>query len=272
MKIIYLNRNKRWPPPIWYRSRRLVIIILAALIIAPALAWFRGGAVLVAKPIWWVGDRLAATAATLSALFQGQVSLIEENERLKIQLTEWQQRTIDYDLLVEEKRYLESALGRAGPEPTLVVARVLAGPHQTPEEILIIDRGLKNTITKFEVGDLVTVAGTIGLGKIEAVGGRVSRVKLFSAPGAELPVRIGLTQLSAVAQGRGGGNFLITLPRGLTVPEGSLVTMAGAERDLIIGEVSAIDRDPDGTLQDLLIRFPVNLIELTHVEINLTPR
>ena len=50
------------------------------------------------------------------------------------------------------------------------------------------------------------------------------------------------------------------------------MTIVGSERDWVIGEVSAIDRDPDGALQDLLIRFPVNLLELTHVEINLTPR
>lgn len=266
MKTTYLNNRQQ---SFWRRSRRWLLIILAVVIVAPALSWFRGSAVVIARPWWWLGDRLSATTATVKAIFRGQASLIEENKLLKTNLAQLQQRTIDYDLLVEEKRYLESVLGRAGSEPLLVVARVLAGPHQTPEEILIIDRGLKNTTTQFHVGDLVTAEGTIALGKIESVGARTSQVKLFSAPGTEVSVRIGLEQLPAVAQGRGGGNFIVTLPRGLLVNVGALVTMSTPERDLVIGEVSAVDRDPEGTLQNLLIRFPVNLIELKHVEINL---
>lgn len=186
------------------------------------------------------------------------VQLQAENERLKLELLSAEQ-------LAEDYRHLRSTLGERLALPGEVVAKVISGPGRSPFDILLLDLGSANSTSPVTLGRMV-LSGDVLLGQIVEVDERVSKAKLFSSAGVEVPVVIGPEKVPATAKGRGGGNFVALLPRGTTVALGDLVTVP-AFGGKLIATVGSVDNDPEEPLQTIYLKSPINLFTLTWVEI-----
>ena len=89
---------------------------------------------------------------------------------------------------------------------------------------------------------------------------------MYSSPETKIQVVIGPDKILATAIGTGAGNFLVELPRGVKVGKGDKVVHQALDTYLL-GTVGSVDNDPRQTLQKIYIASPVNIYELSWVEI-----
>lgn len=192
-----------------------------------------------------------------SSLVAINKSLAEENIRLKNQLVNYRTLEIENDSLKEE--LLLPASGQL-----LVSGYVVGRPDFLPYDFLLIkiDRGARD---KIKVGDLVVAERSVFLGKIVEISGSLVKVELASSPDKKTTVVIGRSGIVADSIGVGGGNFAVTLPRGLTVNVGDPVVNDRYPGYLlgIVGEVINTPADP---FQSVQFRLPVNINDLKIVE------
>ncbi|MEX0933810.1 MAG: rod shape-determining protein MreC [Candidatus Paceibacterota bacterium] len=195
-------------------------------------------------------------------LFQGTEESMRAQE-LEQEITTLRMRSLSRDLLVEENRQLKALLGREDTIPTTLLSVVLVKPTQTPYDTLIIDTGSDD---KVKEGDRVLFGSDVVIGKVEKVYRSTSLVRLFSSPGEEIGVLVGERGLSATAYGRGGGNFIMEIPRGIEIKEGDVVFLPSLVIQ-ILGVVSVVEKHPGSSFQKILFRSPVMMQHLRWVEV-----
>jgi cell shape-determining protein MreC len=144
-----------------------------------------------------------------------------------------------------------------------LTAQLLSKPPFTPFDILTISGGEDKG---FKVGQRVML-GDVILGRLTTVAKDSSRITLISSPGTRTNVLIGAKLQPGVLMGKGGGNFEILLPQGTKVAKGDEVITNDGSKLLTVGTVSAIVQNKNSTFLTLLLAFPINLYELSHVEI-----
>ena len=201
------------------------------------------------------------TAIVFSTLLGDKQALIKENEELKIANETLEAVTLLRDLLLEENTELKESLGRVSTD-RLLRGVVLSSPEASPYDTFIIDIGSSDGVV---ANELVSYSGII-IGRIAEVYGQSSLVKLLSAPGEEYDVRIGSPAVSAKAVGRGGGNFEVTLPRGILVSEGDRVVVPSIS-SRPFGIVGAVGQGNSPTFQKILFRNPFNLFYISAVDV-----
>lgn len=144
-----------------------------------------------------------------------------------------------------------------------VLGAVLARPNVSPYDTFVIDIGKSSGIQK---DDNVFVQGNVFIGKIDEVNKNTSTVILFSSPGQITQVSIGLQNISANAKGRGGGNFIVELPRGTEVEKGDIVTMLGIDIKLF-AVVEEIESNPSDPFITILFKNPINMNDVKWVQV-----
>lgn len=215
------------------------------------------------RPLWLAGAAadaglkvLTETSKTRSTLISENRALSEENQKLKAQLLSDQAELTKWQAL-------EKAWGRLTTEVGGVAALVISQPNRSPYDTLIIDIGTKNSERTLSAGMTVASDGVL-LGKLARVNAYTSQVRLYSAPGEELNVLIGESRVPALAVGRGGGNFSISLPRSVIIKPGDVVA-APTTTPSLLGVVGAVDNNPKNPFQTILFRSPLNIFELPAV-------
>ena len=149
-------------------------------------------------------------------------------------------------------------MARASTTPKILAA-VLERPPLIPYDELIIDIGLDHNLS---TTSRVYAADNVVIGRIAEVYRTTSKVILYSSSGQKLEVQIGGNHVPATATGRGGGQYVSELPRGVTVAEGDYVNTASL-KDKPFGIVSRILPDPAGQFEQVLysaIPIPAVLI------------
>lgn len=195
-------------------------------------------------------------------LLKSKRSLVEENIKLKEQLVELQPSTYLINTLKTENSELKALLNRDIPD-TAILASVLVKPSVSLYDTLIVDVGEDQGISE---GDLVLVHGDFVIGNIAEVYRKTALVTLFSSEGREMDVTLGSEHLLVKALGRGGGNFETRLPRGVEVIIGDIVVLPNISTQ-IFGVVERIIVTPADQFQTILFKNPVNMAEVTWVEI-----
>ncbi|MBI2099948.1 MAG: hypothetical protein HYT48_01245 [Candidatus Vogelbacteria bacterium] len=234
-------------------TRSLVVLVVLGGLWLGGFFWYdqlSALALFVARPIWRVGARL-------------------DNQSLDQQLTELRLRLMDRDALAADNAALRALLGYYPAPPLVVVARILAHPWTSPYDILVVDSGSNFTKQIIAPGAEVLLYNTIALGRVAEVTGETAKIKLFSAGGNELPVLVGPERLPVVAEGRGGGNFLVELPREAKVGVGDTIYTEWRGRSLVVGNVGDVEKVSGASLQKIYFRYPINLNDLTLVEIQI---
>ena len=129
--------------------------------------------------------------------------------------------------------------------------------------ILLIDVGKDTGIAK---GNRVVVDGSIVIGTVSRINGRVGTVVLFSTHDIKTEVLIGTSTARVIAQGRGGGNFIAKIPREIDIHKGDIITLSGSPT-LLFAKVGVIESNPKDPFQTIFFQNPVNVNKLSFVQV-----
>lgn len=236
----------------------VLLVVLVLVFVRPNMPdWISKGAHFIGNPAWSIKQ-----SVTDGISVRSKKSLLEENRKLQDELQRVLINKISNDLLREENISLKEMLGRSIYENT-ILGSVLVRPGNTLYDTFIIDVGTNNNIQE---GDYVIAYGDVVVGYIESVFSNTSVVKLFSSPGEQTDVLLGSDQIAAVAEGIGGGNFTISLPRGVEIHVGDTIVTPTIESQ-IIALVEEVIVNPTDSFQTILFKGPITLSELRFIEV-----
>lgn len=165
--------------------------------------------------------------------------------------------------LENENAELKNLLGRKPEKDERELAVILSRPPRTPYDSLVIDIGEDHGLMQ---GDLVYAEMNYLVGHVEVVYPTTSIVKLFSSPGEKIDVLVGSSTTPVVAEGRGGGNFYIKVPRNIKVHEGDPIVVPSL-RSLILGSAEKVDAAEGDAYAYIYFKLPVNFNSLRYAEI-----
>lgn len=240
------------------------LFLLAALwVFPPFFATLSRGAMSLSAPFLRAKAHATVAVAESPALARSRAELITENKRLRFELASFAARDKEHAALKKENAELKELFGRRAKESKGVLAAVLSKPPIAPYDTLVIDAGEEDGVA---VGDYVRAYGEAVIGRVVAVSSATARVKLFSSPGEKFEVIAGKANVSAEAEGLGGGNFRIRLPRGVDVSEGDPIIIPSVSPEAA-GVVAVVRFVPTDPFQEVLFKSTVNLFELRWVEI-----
>ena len=262
--VVRRRANYGWQKIIWFLS----IIIFIYFGGQYFFNWLRPTAVTIARPVLQIETSAQNTANTWQGLFRSKLALETENDRLQTELKALKTQSLGYGILIDENIRLREILGRANNNPPPIIASLLAVPSDDfPFGLILLDVGRANATRELAVGDEVRAGNNVILARIVEVSDTYSKARLFSASGEATPVIIGADNLAAEAKGAGGGNFTVSLPRGVNVEPGDLIKLSSASEELVLGVVAEITGEPSDPFQTVLFKSPVNVNEIRNVEI-----
>ena len=253
-----------------FGPRRFVAAVIGAALVVGVLSFFPQSdlsafAHRVSYPFWRAQFAVRGGAEAFLASVRSKQSLAEENRRLTRTVAATESLRLENVALRDENETLKTMLGRS-PSTLSAIAAVLARPAVSPYDTLVVDAGRDEGVL---TGNLVLSETGVVIGTITRSNEHTSTVTLFSSPGLETQVFIGPRALSAVATGRGAGNFEVHLPRGVEVETGDAITMPGIN-PRVFAVAEKIIGNPADPLQTILFKNPVNFSEIRFVEILLS--
>jgi rod shape-determining protein MreC len=214
---------------------------------------------------WKSGTFIGDTVSHYAEIASSKKSLIIENENLRRDMTSFTSSLLMLDSLRKENETLRSLLGRS-TSGRMVLATVLSRPPFSPYDSLIIDAGTAEGVA---LGDKVYASTDVLLGDIVEVYPHTSKVDLFSSPGRVFPVLVGPSAIQVEAEGRGGGNFRVTLPVEVDVAKGDPVRFAQSKSN-VVGVVEEIEVDSSDSLQEIRFKMPISIAEISYIEVNVS--
>lgn len=251
------------------RPRRRGKVVWIFLILV--LVLFFGGNIIykivspVLTSVFGVSLGTTGSGPSVFSLFQNTNDLVKENDSLKKEVVELKLRLKSDDLAKQELIDLQTITGRFKEEEKPTIAKVFRRPPYLPFDTFLVDVG-RETSSSLKLGDKVLVSNSVLLGEVVQIAGQVSKIKMYSSPETKLGVIIGPNKVPADVVGVGGGNFTTELPRGTVIKKGDRVIYQALDTYLL-GVVGSVDSDPRHTLQTVYISSPVNIYELSWVEI-----
>lgn len=184
--------------------------------------------------------------------FAEKKALQEENNSLQEKIMQLETKAALNEATNEESEAAKTAF---------LAAYIISRPPATPYDMLIIDSGAGDGIKE---GMQVSAFGNVLLGYVADVFNDMSKIKLISSFGEETNVFFELSLTPAIAIGRGGENFEITLPRSINVDIGERVLTLG-KQPMLVGIVERIEKQEADPFQKIIFRLPVNLQYLNQV-------
>ena len=248
--------------PIWWLLLILVLVVFGGALIRGRTS---GTALSLARPFWQIRQGGANVWQSFHSLLANKNNLTRENVNLKAKLVLLEARVATKEQLSSENESLRQLLGRFPGANNSQVARTLLGWPSGPFDILFLDLGRENSRSPIKVGDRVLVADDIWLGQLTEVYGQTSKVRLLTFAGQETPAFLAVGRAPLVLHGRGGGNFIATLPRGVAVTPGDKVMVSGVDHDWLVAVVGAVEVNPSQTEETLYLQAPVNARNLNYV-------
>lgn len=253
-------------------NRRLSFLLTVLTVLV--LVWVGNGvshvltraAVASAEPFWFTRAGLANVWESVGAAISHKQSLEEENQDLRGRLVALEVIERERDRLLADNTTLRAEWGKKVVDSHAQVAHVLSGWSEGPLDLLLIDLGSNNATVPLRVGDVVLGPGNLWLGRVVEVAGDFSKVKLLSFAGDTQSAVLGPKRLEVVLEGRGGGNFRATLPRGVAIAVGdeALVSVAGSEA--LVATVGAVEPEDAGD-QRVYLQQPLRASTLPYVEV-----
>lgn len=249
------------------KQKRLQVAILFALLLflllilkTPVSNLLGGAFHVVGAPFWSARLSVMEWFHEEKALVASKKSLLKENDELKDIIDRTALDAYSYTLLRQENDMLKEKFGRK-PEKEFLLARVLATPGQSPFDTLVIDAGTAEGVSS---GMRIFTDGDFVIGEVTSVFHHSAVVTLYSSSGTELAVELVASSTPATLYGQGGGNFLITLPRGVPVSVGDLVDIPALAPEYA-AVIDAVNRPEGESLQYIYLKLPVNVYQLKWV-------
>ena len=253
----YIEKNRR-------NSKSVIIFGMSAILAFFILLlnhffplFLSKSATYIARPFWRI-----EYAYNIDA-FDSVEKIIAENQSLKQQLDDIKLRESFLQATEDENRQLRSSYGMSSSTKS-VLSAIIKKPPFLPYDIFIIDAGKSNGLS---TSSLVHAPYDIPLGKVIEVYEQTSKVLLYSSPNQKNYVTIGERNIPAQAIGRGGGQYLAELPRGLDIKLGDIVRLS--EQNKVLGKIDFIDQDPSLSFERIYFSLPVNIYQLRLVKVSI---
>ncbi len=168
-----------------------------------------------------------------------------ENERLKVELQNYQMNLARISSMEEENKLLKQELGFVKElDHKYVSAKIITGISDPASQSVVINRGSKDGIIK----GLAVVAGKgIMIGKIIEVQDNFSKVLLLIDNNSKVAATIqNLDKTAGIVEGQYGLSFSMTnIPQDQIVAEGDYIVTSGLEgsipKDILIAKVEKIN-------------------------------
>lgn len=243
-----------------YRSSMSVFSVMAAFLLLvafmPAARTRVGRAVFAVgvRPLLLVAEQTRRIGEAARAVFAQKHALIERNALLEEQTAKLSSAALERDAYASELKELRSLLGRSGRR-RVVLGSIIFYPRDATPDTMIIDAGTRDGVNN----DMrVSAFGDVLIGKVQTAFERQSVVNLISSAGFSINATLARPQLAVVAEGRGGGNLSVTLPKSFSVNVGEQV-YTSETTPLFIGVVEDIAQSRTGATQELFVRLPFNV-------------
>ncbi len=253
----YIEKNRRYS-----KNKIIAGIVIIFILFLLLLNYFfplflAKSTTYIARPFW----RLEY-ANNINA-FDSVEKIIAENQNLKQQLDDIKLRESFLKATEDENHQLKNSFGMSS-STKFVLSAILKKPPYLPYDVFIIDAGRSNGLSTSSV---VYAPYDIPLGKVIEIYDQTSKVLLYSSPNQKNEVNIGENNIPAQAIGRGGGQYVAELPRGLNIKLGDLVRLA--EQNKVLGKIDFIDEDPSLTFERIYFSVPINIYQLKFVKVSI---
>jgi len=235
----------------------IMVIIFSIILTTPV----KNSLFFIAKPVWQFENLIMNS--NFFEYFKSKQNLITERIQVEQKLFLAGNLLAINTTLQAENEYLKDLLGRKDIKKDTVLASILVKPPQIPYDLLIIDIGEDHNIN---VGNRVLVNGNVYLGEIVDVYSKTAKVRLYSTPGEKISVVLGSNSVSVEAVGMGGGNFNIYIPQEIEVQEGDVIIVPSIMTN-VLGIVEKINFKETDSFQTVLFKSPINISELSFVEV-----
>lgn len=209
--------------------------------------------------LWSVGAQIERGIRS-TGFVASRASLASENDALRTQLAQYEQRVAAASAAVAENELLRSMTRLASDAPG-ITAPVISSFQASPYGTFFVGAGTADGIMH---GALVLSPDGYVIGRISDVGPHTALVDQLFAPTRELEVLVRDVPLSLV--GEGGGNAVARAARGAVVEVGDVVvapTFSGRP----VAVVGAVAADPAAAFTLVSVRVPANIASLRFVYI-----
>lgn len=252
-----------------FRNKRLIgavltgALVLALVAVAPKLFGYIGSFVL--YPVVEVEQWLAESGGAIPTYFRDRSELLAVERDLRQQLAEHAGAHLTAAALEEENAAFRNILG-ATVAPRIAAA-VVGRPPALPYDVFLIDRGSADGV----VADApVYAAENRAIGFIASVYEHSALVVLITSPGYESTVYIYGPNIYTTAEGQGGGSLRVSVPQGIELSEGNLVTIPSLDTG-VYGTLSVIDSEPSRPEQYGYVSVDEPLAGIRYVSVGSAP-
>lgn len=238
------------------------IILLALVFVLGALIFSFTGRYIVAlaSPVWKGQNIVSQGFRNTFGWFKSKETLIRENNSLKADLKSKELEMTALRSSRDRELELLSILGRVESGGG-TLSSVLVRPPETPYDVLVIDAGKNEGV---EVGHRVSLPEGIIIGTVSEVLPNSSKVILYSASGEKTNAVLERNNTPIIMEGRGGGNFRITLPRDMVAVEGDRILSSDISSRLV-AVVGKVNLGATDSFKEVLATSPANIFTLRYV-------
>ena len=220
--------------------------------------------IVLTRPLWVIENHTLVLGGDLFNFFRSHKGLVEENRQLKEETFKLKVELATKELVAKDYERLAAIVGRTSGQAVPIVGRVILKPNRSPYDLILVDVG-SGGARPVKVGDIARLNKDTTIGRVVNVASQTATVELFSSPGLETAVLVGADLVQATTTGRGGGNMLLELPRGLIINVGDSVVLPTSKAELV-GLVGQVINEQSEPAQKILVSLPVNLFHLSWIE------
>lgn len=215
-----------------------------------------------ASPILNRNTQVGNSLYSATNFFRSKTSLLVENRLLQEELLIAQSKIFDQKLKLQELAQVAELLP-ADSGDLVSVGQIVSRPTLLPYDVFILKLPDQHQVSS---GQKVMWQNRILLGEIVQVDRNLAKVKLYSSSNVKRQVLIGAQAVPGVLEGQGGGNFIISLPRGVEIPLLATVNLA-SNPTKVLGVVEKIINKPENPSQTIYVRIPINIYNLNWLAI-----
>lgn len=220
----------------------------------------RGIFVAVVRPTTAGEEFVRGRVHAVVAVLKGRQSVAWENDALQKRVAELELQEHIRESLQRENERLLALLGRPESRDALL-SSVLVYPPDIAPDVLVIDAGREHHV---HPGMRVVTPDGVFLGRVSEAGLQHSRVALISRAGNLEPVVIAETGLPVVAEGMGGANLQIVLPKTFALASGMHIITPDT-KPFFVGVVEETTGGEASPSQFLRFRIPLNIQQVRTV-------
>ncbi len=257
MKMNYRQRNNRGEG----NARFIVLVFLFAVLLFGLLFRTSSNRAVIAvfTPFWKISAVIEGGLGRLVEPLSFKETLVGHNEALQNEVSQLQEKLLDFQKITSENELLNKELGRK-PSSSAHLAAIILQPPRAPYDTFILDQGTEDGVS---VGDEVVAGDGALIGSIAEVGAHYSKASLFSTSGIETKGIIPGQTIPVSLTGTDGGDFEVKIPQEISVAVGDPILSLSQKFSL--AKVGSVEADGESAYRRVRAQSGINLSTLRSV-------